>query len=211
MPPQRKDGHLVFSDDSQVPRVRTTALNRFLTLEQKVETLREEVGELKRHLQTFLKIQELELEAALVKARWIAEYVVNSVLQREELTARRDLLDNIEILGSKEEKPTRQRSGRPPILPPTIYAALHTGRIYGNLGSHPHEPGTTRRKEVRITDADTQVALATLLRIVEWFCTEYDNGLRLEPLYLAAPEPVPERGVEVPAPVSVFVGRESAS
>jgi hypothetical protein len=93
-----------------------------------------------------VKIQEVELEAALVKARWIAEYVVNSVLEREGLTARAkgELLHNIELLGTKEEKFTKQRGGRPPVLPPPVYQGLHTARIYGNFAVTPTSRGRAR-------------------------------------------------------------------
>ena len=162
-------------------------MNPSPSLQEKVETLREEIGELKGLLRTFVAVTDVDVSLALVSARRIAEHLVNAVLVQERLKAERDLLDNLETLGSKDAKPAARRGNRPPVLPPPIYSALHTLRIYGNLAVHPYEPGTGERKNVKVNSTDVQAALAQLLRAVEWYFADYERGPRLEPLYTGAP------------------------
>jgi hypothetical protein len=132
-----------------------------------------------------LDIAGISLEDAIMNARKILEHVVNAVIEREGFEVRRDLLDNIETLGSRDEKPTKRRGNRPPLLSAPIYNALHNLRIYGNEVVHPYEPGTTIRKTVSIRSTDIQIVIAQLLRVVEWFCQEYEKGPQLESLYMS--------------------------
>ncbi len=152
-------------------------------LEQKVDALREEVGEIKERLKTFLTVSNISIEDALLNARRITEYVVNDVIEKENFEARRDLMDNLETLGSRDEKSKKRRNGKEPILPNTIYSSLHNLRIYGNSIAHPFEPGTTKLKNIVVSSTDIQIALGHLLRIVEWFFSEYEKGPSLCPLF----------------------------
>src|SRR3954452_16810926 len=72
------------------------AMTHFLTLEQKVQALRDDVGDLKAHLNTLLGLTGLSLDDAMLSARRIVEHVVHAVLAREEMEVRRDLLSNLE-------------------------------------------------------------------------------------------------------------------
>src|SRR5262249_55093329 len=80
--------------------------------------------------------------------------------------------DNIEPLGSKEDKPTQRHRGCP-IRSAHIYSALHTVRIYGNLVVHVSESGSTTSKNALVKAMDIQVALAVPLRVAEWYFEYY--------------------------------------
>jgi hypothetical protein len=165
---------------------------RFLSIEQKVVSLNEKAGELRTWLRQFWQVTDVSLEDALSAARRIAEFVVMAALKAEGLSARHELLDNIEALGGRDERAVKGRGGRKePILPPPVYAALHGVRIYGNLVVHPFDADTLERK-VQVGPVDLQAALALLLRAVEWYFLEYPKGPRppVDPLYVeAAAEP----------------------
>jgi hypothetical protein len=153
------------------------------SLEQKVEALCEEVSEIKEQLKTFLSLSNISIEDALLNARRITEYVVNDVIQREGYEVQRDLMDNLETLGSRDDKSRKRRNGKEPILPYTIYSGLHNLRIYGNSIAHPFEPGTTKLKNIAVNTTDIQIVLGHLLRTVEWFFQEYEKGPLLKSLF----------------------------
>jgi hypothetical protein len=149
----------------------------YFTFEQKVEALPETSAELKKSkelLKEFLRIQQASLDAALAKARQIAEHIIDSVLTREAIK-KTALNDDIETLGSSEQKASQRRGGRGPILPPQIFGNLHAVRIYGNKAVH-YQPGATDCKPVVVGPMDVQVALGLLLRVVEWYFAEYEKG-----------------------------------
>jgi hypothetical protein len=153
---------------------------------EKVRDLRTDVPELgyyRQQLLNFVDAPESGLDRALRDARSIVERVVNALLEKEKVEVRRDLLDNIETLGSREEKPAKRRAGQPACLPENIYAFLHNLRILGNLGTHPFEPGTTQLKNVSLRASDRDATLNQLLRLVEWFFEEYGQGPKLKTIY----------------------------
>lgn len=154
-----------------------------ISLEQKVDALREEVGEIKKRLKNFLTVSNISTEDALLNARRISEYIVNNVIEKENFESRRDLMDNLETLGSRDEKSKKRRNGKEPILPNTIYSSLHNLRIYGNSIAHPFESGTTKLKNIIVSSTEIQIALGHLIRIVEWFFSEYEKGPSLCPLF----------------------------
>jgi tetratricopeptide (TPR) repeat protein len=192
-----------------VTQWRADSMTQLMTLEQKVECLREEVGELRDHFRTFIGITKIKLSQALVQARQIAEYVVNSVIEREGFEKKGILLQDIDTLGGtsgndKEQKKLEQRrNGQPPVLPKQIYSALHCLRIYGNSIVHPD-----KAENVEVTSTDIQAALAQLLRLVEWYFEEYAKGPRKSPIYSGQPESILGRYSDTPPDVAGFLDRE---
>jgi hypothetical protein len=183
-------------------------MNRPCPATEKVNSLRADVPQLDAYRQEFRKLveaAEVELELALIVARRTVERIVNAVLDVEKVEDRRDLLNNIETLGSGEEKPAKRRGGRPPCLPRRIYSLLHGLRTYGNEGAHHEDAG------LRASDLD--VALGQLLRVVEWYFVEYAHGPRLPSIYTAPPSPEQsalETAVQLEQQYHLrsFVGRE---
>jgi WD40 repeat protein len=167
-------------------------MNRPCPVTEKVNSLRADVPQLddyRRQLLQLVEAAQVKLDLALLVARGTVERVVNAVLAAEQVEVRRDLLDNIETLGSREERPAKRRGGRSPCLPENIYSSLHNLRIYGNLVAHPFEPGTTQPKDVSLRASDLDVALGQLLRVVEWYFEEYAHGPRLPTIYASPPSP----------------------
>lgn len=156
-----------------------------LTLGQKVPLLSDNLGEIKQELLTFVNISRISVGDALVTARRIVEHVVNGILERESFEHSHELIKNIETLGgsARDPKYIGKRRGSDPVLPPQIYSGLHSLRVYGNSVTHPFIAGTTNRKEVTVNQRDIDVALAELLRIIEWFFIEYSKGPQISQLY----------------------------
>ncbi len=185
----------------------------FLTIEQKVECLAEQIGQLKEQLQQFLRIGAVSLESGLIDARKIVEYFVGRILLDEGIKPGGELLNNIEILGSKDGKAAAARRKDPqspippPVLPARVYSSLHNLRIYGNLVAHPWDPQTMDLKEAHVTSTDLQVALGQIMRLAEWYFQEYDRGPRIDPLYIGLPEPVVGAYCETPPDPARFIGR----
>ena len=188
-------------------------MNQFLSIEDKVECLRQEVGSLKDQLQVFLQVGEASMQSALTDSRKIMEFIVGKILLDEGLKADRELMNNIEILGGKDGKFPGQRRKDPqgpippPVLPAPIYSSLHNLRIYGNLVTHPWDPQTMEFKDVRITYTDLQVVLGQIMRLIEWYFQEYPKGPHFDPLYSGLPEPVVGTYSDSPPDPARFIGR----
>lgn len=176
------------------------------SVDQKVHALSAEVGEIKDLLQALLGIAEVSLDGCLSNARKAAEVVVGQVIQREGLPFDFELLKNIETLGGTSADAKQRRGGRPPVLPSPVYSAFHGLRIYGNQVIHPFDAKTMERKDLSIRAADLDVALAQLLRIVEWYFTEYSRP-PVEPLYESLQAAPVARYGDPPPRVDGFLGR----
>lgn len=183
------------------------------TIEEKVASLREEVGELRSQLTRFQAVTDASLDTGLIEARRIIEYLVGLVLRAEGITPDRELLNNIEILGGKEGKlPARRKRESdqavpPPVIPTQLYSTLHNLRIYGNLVAHPWDPHSMELKDVRLTTTDVQVALGQIMRLIEWYFQEYARGPQLSSLYDGLPGSLLGRHSEAPPDVCRFIGR----
>ena len=147
--------------------------SHIVSFEEKVGALNEDLGEIREQLQLFLDVSNLSLQQAMATSRTVAEFIVGQVLLSEGLKARHDLMDNIETLGGRISNAAKRRGGAEPVLPRPIYSAFHSLRIYGNEVVHPFDPKTMERRDRTVTAADLDVALAQLLRIVEWYFEDY--------------------------------------
>jgi tetratricopeptide (TPR) repeat protein len=171
----------------------------FLALEQQVQALSDEVGEVKGLLRNYLDITRVSPDVAVATARMIAEHVVRRALEREGLPIRRDLLDNIETLGGLDADAAKRRQGRRPVLPSPIYAALHLLRVYGNTAVH--------SQSAKLDGLEVHGALAAALRVVAWYFQEYERGPQLKNLYPGQPTPTLGRFSDVPPEANWLVGR----
>jgi len=62
------------------------------------------------------------------------------------------------------------------IIPGEIASYLHLARVFSNKPDH-------RAERIRLTVEDGENVLAALLRVVEWYCCEYEHGPQLECAY----------------------------
>jgi tetratricopeptide (TPR) repeat protein len=188
-------------------------MSTLLTLEQQVECLTGQVGQIKKDLLDFLRISEVSIPKALATARTLIEYFVGAVLRDEGIPADRDLMVNIEMLGAKDGRDAARRRKQPgsptppPVLPVQLYSSLHNLRIYGNVVVHPWDAATMERKEARLTAVDLQVVLGQILRVAEWYFTQYRKP-PVDPLYEGLPEPALGKWCDVPPEAAGFRGRE---
>lgn len=188
---------------------------RSLTIEQKVACLSEAVGQLRHQLRNFLAVSNVALTSGLGEARKIVEFLVNRIFLHEGLEPDFELNNNIDILGGTDGKlPARRRKEATgpipaPILPKHLHSSLHTLRIYGNHVVHPKlDRQTMELKDLQLTQADLQVVLSQIMRLLEWYFQEYPRGPRLNPLYDQMPEPIMARHGETPPDPVRFLGRQ---
>jgi tetratricopeptide (TPR) repeat protein len=190
----------------------STRTLRARSIEDKVASLAPDAGDVRSELWTLVAVADASLETAMFSARRIVELVIGRVLQTEQIAPDRELMKNIEALGARDGKDAqRRRRGDalpPPILPPPLYSALHGLRIYGNLVAHPWEPDKTEQKHVHVTPTDLQVALAQILRLIEWFFQEYPRGPRVDPLYVGGSASLLASYGDAPPTASTLFGRD---
>lgn len=179
-----------------------------LSIEDKIHCLTDKAGEIKTHLNLFVDIADLSLNQALASARTTIELIVHQIMAQEQIQFSPNLMNNIEILGSKDPLNTQKRGGRPPILTPPVYSALHSLRIYGNLVVHPVSSNLDERKDRHIRPVHAQVALAQLLCVIEWYFTEYVQP-PVDPLYTDVPAPVLGHLSDVPPYATGIAGRDA--
>src|SRR5262245_29918712 len=107
-------------------------------------------------------LQQNEIPVALGGLGSAMEEIVKDVLAREDLPAARNVIDDIETLGGRDQQAAARRGGREPVVPETIYSLLHALRTYRNQ-LHPYKPGTTQRKEVVLQEDDRRIGMHQFL------------------------------------------------
>jgi uncharacterized protein YjbI with pentapeptide repeats len=173
-----------------MPTTNTPAWSDWLT--QQIECLCEtpqEIGQYKTNLRDYLR--QNEIRVALGGLGAAMEEIVKEVLAREGLSAAKNLIDDIETLGSHDRQAAARRGGGDPVVPETIYALLHALRTYRNQ-LHSFKLGSTQRKNVILQEDDRRIGLHQFLRVLEWYYVEYAKGQKLPSIHTALP-PIDER------------------
>jgi uncharacterized protein YjbI with pentapeptide repeats len=173
-----------------MPPTNAPAWSNWLT--QQIECLCETPAELKQHKVNLRQyLQQNEIRVALGGLGAATEAIVKDVLAREGLSAAKNLIDDIETLGSNDQQAAARRGGGGPVVPETIYSLLHALRIYRNQ-LHVYKLGTTQRKDVILQEDDRRIGLHQFLRVLEWYWVEYLKGEKLPSIYTLMP-PLDER------------------
>jgi len=133
-------------------------------LKQRIERLDVAVGEIREQLAHCLQVAARPQDA-LVLARSVAESLLKRVLRDINLKPPAML----EACLRELEKPEVMSRG---LVPSEILSLLHMVRVLGNKASH----GSMR---ISLAAADVQLVLQSLLRVVEWYFTEFNGGPKL--------------------------------
>jgi hypothetical protein len=136
-------------------------------LRDKVGRLNPKVGAAKEELTNCLRVTTPP--AAIALARGIVEGVCKQTLQAMGTKPPAMLLGCLQEL----EKPEQMSRG---LVPAQIISTMHSVRVWGNKAAHKDE-------SLGLTEDDVALVVRSALRVVEWYCAEFERGPKIGPVY----------------------------
>jgi hypothetical protein len=145
-------------------------------LQQRIERLESSVGEIRDRLTHCLQVASYPSDA-IALARGVAESLVKRILENIGIKPPAMLDACLREL----EKPEVMSRG---LVPSEIITLLHMVRVMGNKATHDV-------MRIRSTESDVYLVLQSLLRVIEWYFSEFERGPKLTPYNIESP---PNRG-----------------
>ena len=167
---------------------RAKPLNEIRILRQRIERLETTVGVIRDQLQNCLQVANRPSDA-IALARSVAESLTKQVL-KDLGSIPPSMLD---ACLKELEKPEMMSRG---VVPSEIITMLQMVRVLGNKAIH-------NAMRIELTTADVDLILRSLLRVVEWYFTEFEYGLKVKTLYTSdsVQSFMPPGNISSPAPL----------
>ncbi len=173
-------------------------------LRARVERLEAAVGDVREELRNCLSVAGLPQDSLMI-ARRIADRITVRLLEdmggKEDRDKAKSLFD--ERIRYLESQPVLSRG----LVPQEILTLLHMVRVIGNKAAHDVlkiKPGAS----------DVDLVLRSVLRVVEWYFSEFARGPKVDPLFMGVAALPTLRGAEPPpavrAPALTIIGPGTA-
>jgi hypothetical protein len=134
-------------------------------LNDRIERLEQDVGDIRRRLQNCLRVADRP-EDALVLARSVAECLAKRLVEALGIPPPPMLDACLKTL----EKPEVMSRG---LVPSEIITILHMVRVMGNKATHD-------AMRIAANEEDVYLVLQSILRVVEWYFSAFERGPKLE-------------------------------
>jgi hypothetical protein len=154
-------------------------------LQQRIERLEAAVGEIRDRLAHCIQVASYPLDA-IALARGVAESLAKRIL--ENIGIRPPAM--LDACLRELEKPEVMSRV---LVPSEIITLLHMVRVMGNKAIHDS-------MRIQLTTGDVYLVLQSLLRVIEWYFSEFEHGPKIDPLFCKVAETSAPQ--EEPLPVS---------
>ncbi len=144
-------------------------------LKRRIERLEATLGDVRERLENCLRVSERPQDA-MALARGVAESLTKQILQG----IGRKPAPMLDACLKELETPEVMSKG---LVPAEIISMLHMVRVIGNKATHD-------AFRIEITQADVDLVMRSVLRVVEWYFAEFQRGPKVNPLFKAGVMPV---------------------